>query len=277
MEGTSAHETKILKDITAGKYRDCYLIYNRRSTDDPNIQKNSIKYQKSENTRFAFRNKLRIAIRCAECGRVYTPYLKKGITYYSPKCRDGCKNPKKCFNFTYITEKVGELITNLCFTDDELAEIDARASTDIALLETERSSQFESSERRKRKIREDLAYLNSNRLMLLKTGAYTPERLVAEEATLNFELDTLKQEEDTSDLSIRETVREVVKLSELLKNAMSIYSFANPAEKDKIIRVIVSELALYENTLEYKCRKGFVDFQAGLLPRVNLMTGFSNL
>src|ERR1700739_347171 len=54
-------ETQILEDIESGKYRDCYLIYNRKSTDDTDNQKNSIKYQKSENTRFAFREHLPIA------------------------------------------------------------------------------------------------------------------------------------------------------------------------------------------------------------------------
>lgn len=45
-------EEAVLKEILSGKYRDCYLIYNRKSTDDTENQKNSIKYQKSENVRF---------------------------------------------------------------------------------------------------------------------------------------------------------------------------------------------------------------------------------
>ena len=36
---------ELLREIESGKYRDFYLIYNRRSTDDPNLQKNSITYQ----------------------------------------------------------------------------------------------------------------------------------------------------------------------------------------------------------------------------------------
>src|SRR5260221_6958499 len=49
------------QDITRGEYRAHYLIYNRKSTDDTDNQKNSIKYQKSENVRFALRQKLPIA------------------------------------------------------------------------------------------------------------------------------------------------------------------------------------------------------------------------
>jgi site-specific DNA recombinase len=62
MKADHKHETRILKEIASGKYRDCYLIYNRKSTDDTDNQKNSIRYQKAENVRFAFRENLRIVM-----------------------------------------------------------------------------------------------------------------------------------------------------------------------------------------------------------------------
>jgi site-specific DNA recombinase len=203
---------------------------------------------------------------CAICGRVYTPYPKKGIMYYSARCKTGCANSLKSFNFDYISEKIGGLIERLSFTDEEIAEINARASTDIAILDTKRVNQIELNERRKRKIREDLAYLNANRLMLLKSGAYTPEKLVAEETTLNHELVALSEAEIASDVSMQETIKDVVKLSELLENAAVVYSLAEPEEKEKIIRVIFSELTLSQNTLEYKCKKGFAALQSRFIP-----------
>src|SRR5882724_8423432 len=54
-------EEKIFKEIESGRFSDCYLIYARKSTDDADNQKNSIKYQKQENTRFAFREHLTLA------------------------------------------------------------------------------------------------------------------------------------------------------------------------------------------------------------------------
>src|ERR1700693_1568814 len=54
-------ENAVVKDIISGKYRADYLVYNRKSSDDTDNQKNSIEYQKSENTRFAFREHLSIA------------------------------------------------------------------------------------------------------------------------------------------------------------------------------------------------------------------------
>ncbi len=55
------HTDRLLKEIAAGKYRDHYVVYARRSTDDPDIQKNSIKYQHTENARFALREHLPLA------------------------------------------------------------------------------------------------------------------------------------------------------------------------------------------------------------------------
>ena len=51
----------VFKEIESGKFREHYLVYNRKSTDEPENQKNSIKYQKTENTRFAHRLHLPIA------------------------------------------------------------------------------------------------------------------------------------------------------------------------------------------------------------------------
>ncbi len=199
---------------------------------------------------------LRGIVHCA-CGRAYSPYVKKGITYYRCRCKADCVNSNKNFNFEFIFTKVGSLIEKLSFTKEEIEKIDARASTDIALLETKRHNQLENAERRKKKIREDLAYLNANRLSLLRSGAYTPESLVEEETKLNIELTALKDDENTSDESMTQTIKDVVKLSELLKDAHNTYSFAEPMEKEKFIRVIFTELTISENTLDYQCKNGF--------------------
>jgi site-specific DNA recombinase len=169
------------------------------------------------------------------------------------------------------------LIDKLSFTDDELSDIDTRAGTDIALLETKRLDRLEAGEHRKKKIREDLAYLNANRLMLLKTGAYTPEKLVVEETKLNLELDALKQEENVSDVSLCATIKDVEKLSELLKGAYPVYYLAKPEEKDRITRIIFSELTLSENTLDYKCEKGFKALASRFVAKGDLTGWLSEL
>ncbi|MDE1945495.1 MAG: recombinase family protein [Patescibacteria group bacterium] len=198
---------------------------------------------------------------CGVCARVYTPYVKKGITYYGARCAKDCPNPRKSVNFAFIAGKVGELIARLVFTKDELAEINARTTTDLALLDMKRIDKIEAGERRKKKIREDLKYLRENRLPLLRGGAYTPEGIAEEEARLNQELLSLSSEEMVSDVSMAETVKEVVKLSELIEYSIPVYDFANPTEKERIIRTIFSELTLSEDTLQYQCKNGFKALQ----------------
>ena len=54
-------ESEIFNEIKSGKYRNSYLIYNRKSTDDTDNQKNSILYQRIENIKFAKNKTLPIA------------------------------------------------------------------------------------------------------------------------------------------------------------------------------------------------------------------------
>lgn len=204
---------------------------------------------------------LRGVVRCEHCGRVYTPYTKKGIQYYNSRCVKGCSNTLKNFNFDFIDKKIGGLIKELHFTEEEIEQMDARAGTDIALLEEKRHKMLDQTERKKKKIREDLAYLRSNKISLLKSGVYTPESYVAEETKLDAELSALKNDEDVSDIAMHETMKEVQKLSELVKNVAPYYQFAKPHEKEQIVRVIFSELSVSQNTLKYKCKKGFECFE----------------
>lgn len=208
---------------------------------------------------------LRGIVRCTHCGRVFTPYTQKGIQYFSSRCRDGCENTLRNFNFNFVAKKVGGIIAKLHFTDEEKAQLDERLGTDIALLEEKRHKELEQIERKKRKVREDLAYIRSNKLTLLKTGVYTPESLVDEEKRLSEELDTLQANESVSDAAMHETVQEVWKLSELVKDIEPTYSFASPHEKEEIIRLIFSELSISQNTLKFKCKIGFQCFENRLL------------
>lgn len=204
---------------------------------------------------------LRGVCRCAYCERVYTPYMKKGIQYYNSRCTKSCKNTDKNLSFDKIDKKISGLITSLYFTDDEIEQMDARAGTDIALLEEKRQKELDKVERKKKKVREDLAYIRSNKLTLLKTGVYTPEGLIEEEEKLNDELSELQNAEQASDVAMHETMKEVQKLSELIKNVAVYYQFAKPHEKEQIVRVIFSELYISQDTLQFKVKKGFEAFE----------------
>jgi hypothetical protein len=61
MQTQDKAEKDVIKNIEAGKYRDCYIVYNRRSTDDADNQKNSLDYQKKKNLEYARKERLKIA------------------------------------------------------------------------------------------------------------------------------------------------------------------------------------------------------------------------
>ena len=210
--------------------------------------------------------KIRLAhrgiVRCGGCGRVYTPYTKKGILYFYSRCPEACVNKKRNINVTDLEIIIGDVIKQLVFTEDEKAEIDAKTSTDIAIMEDKRQVELDRIDRRKRKIREDIAYIGTNKLMLLRTGAYSPEELLAEESKLTTELNSLLSQEAASDASMSQVIKEAIKLSELLDVVATVYDSAESPDKEVIVRRIFSELTLTNNALQFKCKNGFKALEA---------------
>lgn len=200
-------------------------------------------------------------VRCIECGRVYTPYIQKGIQYFYSRCRPNCRNPRRSFNLGFFEAEVGNCLKTLSFTKEELAEMDIREKRDFSSFEKERQKRLEQNDRRRRKITDDLAYLRNNKLSLLKTGAYTPEGISDEEQKQIVELSQLENTLKADNASINDILEDTVKLSELLKTGSKYYLFAKSKEKEQLIRIIFSELSVFGNTLHYKCKNGFKALQ----------------
>ena len=209
---------------------------------------------------------LRGMIRCGSCNRLYTPYEKKGIIYFGTRCTTNCINTSKNFNIGFIDKKIQEVIQNLPFTQNEIDQLDDKTSTDLAVFELRRINELEKQENRKKKLREDLAYLRANKLNLLKTGVYTPEAMIMEEEKINKEILKLQQEEQTSDEAMHETIKDIIKLSELLKTLKHQYVFSDLYEKEEIIKLLFSELSFSEKTLYYQCKKGVNVLESRLVP-----------
>lgn len=196
------------------------------------------------------------SVRCEECGRVYTPYKQKGIQYYGARCQDNCSNPKKSFNILFLGKGIDDIVMNLSFSDEEIGKLDVQAKTDLATLEEKRNSEIESTQRRKKKLKEDLGYLKENKISLLKSGVYSPEDYVEEENKLNESLRAMEAFEGASSTEIGRAIKDVVKLSELVKYGYEYMQFANSEEKEKISKIVFSELLLSEDTFNYKARNG---------------------
>ncbi len=214
----------------------------------------SIHYEKLIN------HPLRGKVRCTSCNRVYTPYTKKGILYFYSRCVPGCTNPVKSYSLTQITDEIRKRIEGLQFSDEELSAIEAQIGTEIALLEKRRDGEIRSFEGRKKQLREELAFLRSNKLSLIKSGAYSAEEIVEQQKELERKYDDLLEKETISERAMRDMMKDVTTLSELLKGVVGYYDFADPYKKEEIIQIIFSELYLSENGLEYKVQKGFEPF-----------------
>lgn len=212
-----------------------------------------------------YKNKLYFAyrglIRCNDCKRVYSPYKQKGIDYYGARCVEGCLNKNRNINADFIEKEIGKVMSDLSFTKEEREDIDRQVRNEVTTMESDRIAKIKVIEQQKKKLREDLSYLRNNKLSLLKNGVYTGEAYLSEENDIAKKLETLRNEEEASDVSMEEVVKDVVFLSELLEDAYLYYLLANPTEKQLIITKVFSELNLSGNTLNYKCRNGFKVFE----------------
>ncbi len=150
-----------------------------------------------------------------------------------------------------------QLLEQLQFSQEEIDLLDARTDTEIGLLEEQNLKAEEQRNRQKARIREDLAYLHSNQLALLKSGVYTPESLTKERNRLECEMDELQDQNDVSLAAMRDLVDDVLKISELLNMALNLYDLAKPTEKEEIGKTLVSELLIDQNIFEYGPQTGF--------------------
>jgi DNA invertase Pin-like site-specific DNA recombinase len=211
-------------------------------------RRTSIRYAKKLDLPF------RGLIRCV-CGRVYTPYLQKGIVYFGARCDRSCPNLPKSVSFNIVATQFGRVLDRLALSDDEQAEFAARAEREDVGREARQAAEREDKDRQHKKAREDLGYLSDNKLTLLRAGAYTAEAIALEEARLRALANSEPQDQDAA--PIAQVAAAAIKLSELVKCGADIYAAVDPALKDRIARVVVSELTLSKNAAQLRCRPAF--------------------
>jgi DNA invertase Pin-like site-specific DNA recombinase len=109
----------------------------------------SIKYV--EKDFFVYRGILK-----CECGRSYSPYIKKGHVYYRSRCKSGC-----CNNIINISEKkvnslVEEMLGKISFSEQELEEIRARMEKDIDKISEKRSKELDDLHTQRKRVLGDI-------------------------------------------------------------------------------------------------------------------------
>ena len=100
--------------------------------------------------------------------------------------------------------------------------------------------------------------MRENRITLMKAGVFSPEAYVEEEHRFNAELLALQKEEQATDTSTHEIIIEVIKLSELLKNAYLHYYFGNSEEKRELCVLCFPNLSFLEIPCNINVKMAFV-------------------
>lgn len=214
---------------------------------------------------FTYRN----IIKCS-CGRSYSPYQKKGITYYYSRCLNGCENPEKNINETKIDDVISELLEKISFSDEEKQEIEARASFELDNISNKREKELDDLNNERKRIYADLNYITKNKISLLRAETMGIEEITKEEKRLNNELDLIEIKNSAHREAASEMLKYIITFSELVKMANIYYKHALDTEKHEIATQVFSELCIVDRKLaSIKAKEGF----QALFMRHDLISG----
>lgn len=192
------------------------------------------------------------------CGRSYSPYVKKGIRYYTAKCKPDCQNPKRNIRETDIDMLVENFLSTVYFSQEEIKGIESQAKDRLTHHQQKRDRGLANLHTRQRRVYTDLDYLKKNKITLLRTSAMSPEEYKVETQKLDDELATIHLEMQKYQTSERNMLQYVLTFSELIKRAHLYYQNALDLEKQQIVNCVFSELTIYNRELtNIKAKEGY--------------------
>lgn len=196
-------------------------------------------------------------IRC-ECGRVYSPYTKKGHLYYFAKCHDYCENMVQNLSVEEIEKQIQTVMDGIHLTEAEITAIEEHAKDDLDAISERRDKKLGDLQTRQQHLIKNLEYLTEERVTLLRTGAMDGDSIRDEQERLGAQLDAVQAEMRAYGESAKEMLRYVLTFSELAKNASLYYKFALDNERREIVMQVFSELVFVDGHLKtYVGRDGF--------------------
>lgn len=199
----------------------------------------------------------RALLRCSDCGRSYSPYQQKGITYYRSACKKYCSNKTVNLTSTAIDEAIAAKLDDMCFTDQELAEIDAGAKAGLDHIAEKRTGELADLDRERNRIFADLDYLKKNKITLLRTAATTAEEFALDVARLETELEEIYAKMEVYKEAESDMLQFVLTFSELVKAAGQRYRDALDSDKYEITTTVFSELNFGNGIFEFTAHDGF--------------------
>ena len=199
----------------------------------------------------------RALIRCSQCGRLFSPYVQKGITYYRCRCVPGCKNTTVNLNAHDIDTAIADKLDQLCFTDAELAVIEAGAAEGLDKIARKRKREVADLDLQRDRVFADLDYLKKNKIFLLRTGATTAEDYALDVARLELELDDIFEKMNAYKEAETDMLKFVLSFSEMVKAAGEHYRFALDSERRARVTLVFSELKFGDGAFELKVEEAF--------------------
>ena len=247
--GKNLHNGKYVDSTAHSPLIDTALFYKVKSVMASRTQ--SVHYLDKQF--YSFREMLR----CTACNRAYSPYVKKGITYYGSKCKADCTNIEKNTSEAKIVQKLKEVLDKISFSDQELLELEKNSHKELNKVAERRDAELQDTYRQLSKAVSDLDYLSKEKLTMLRNSIMTPENILKEEIRLTAIIAELKTKIHANVDSTQEMLSYVILFSDLVKQAGSIFENGLDSHRHKIITKVFSELYLYNGKLEYVAKQGF--------------------
>lgn len=211
------------------------------------MQKRNVSIHRPYLDFFTFRS----LVKCGLCKRSYSPYIQKGITYYRVRCKPGCTNALKNISDGYITQKVGDLLGRIHFTNTEIGQLEEYAAKEFQTLTEKRNKQADDIRYLRNKEADNLAYLEQDRLTLLRTGVFTAAQLLEEEARLKTLIRGYEEKVQDLSQSMQTMLEHVISFSELLQHVGFYFSHALDSMKRNLVIQVFSELYIENGELKY--------------------------
>jgi len=196
-------------------------------------------------------------VKCGSCTNVFSPYKKKGITYYRSRCKKGCGSKLKNINDKFITTKVQEILDRIHFTEHELLRIEQHAWKEFNQLNESRSKEVEDIRFQRNKALENLEFLTNDKLNLLRTGVFTTAQMIEEEGRLQSLLKNYEEKISRFSVSTKAILEYVISFSELARHAASYFEYCLDSEKRDLVIQVFSELYIEDGELKYEAKQAY--------------------
>ncbi len=200
---------------------------------------------------------LRGLLRCWECNRAYTPYVKKRHLYLRAKCNKKCANTCRNIRDEKLFGIIAHTIRNLYLGTLQRKQLNRASDQKLEVLKLDFEKSKLKAKQRRQKVQRDLDYLTSNKLELLSTGTYDAEGYANELKKLNEKITELDEKLSVNVDTYAESSKTADNLGELLESLMYYYQMAIPAKKELIIKTLFGELFISDMTLKYSLNSEF--------------------